>query len=202
MNNPNNNTANWLGFNKLVEGQTLIQLLSGYIVYIVTLTIYNLILLHQQRKRWTNIFKSNWSIYAEFFSPFEYRFLSGKSITRPKVLFPRVTRNDADKDISHLVKYLLNFAFYKFGVEVTLLMLALLISYRMDIIAVLYSIWLCILFGTSRDAKYRIWPVFQTFIVILIVIQYIISVNAPPFLCIGTLNYFQFQIFVVKNRFS
>lgn len=51
VNNPNNNTANWLGFNKLVEGQTLMQLLSGYIVYIVALTAYNLILIHQQRKR-------------------------------------------------------------------------------------------------------------------------------------------------------
>lgn len=51
VNNPNNNTANWVGFNKLTQGQNLMQLLSGYIVYIVALTIYNLILLNQQRKR-------------------------------------------------------------------------------------------------------------------------------------------------------
>lgn len=51
VNNPNNNTANWLGFNKLVDGQTLMQLLSGYIVYIVALSVFNLILMHQQRKR-------------------------------------------------------------------------------------------------------------------------------------------------------
>lgn len=50
-NNPNNNTANWLGFNKVIEGQTLTQLLSGYIVYIVALSAFNLILMHQQRKR-------------------------------------------------------------------------------------------------------------------------------------------------------
>ncbi|XP_031619375.1 piezo-type mechanosensitive ion channel component isoform X7 [Contarinia nasturtii] len=161
VNNPNNNTANWVGFNKLVHGQTLMQLLSGYIVYIVALTIYNLILLHQQRKR----------------------FLSGKSIARPKVLFPRITRNDADKDISHLIKYLFNFAFYKFGVEVTLLMLAILIGARMDIVAVLYAVWLCILFGVSRETKHRIWPIFQSFIVILIVVQYITAVNLPPFIC-------------------
>ncbi|XP_055299196.1 piezo-type mechanosensitive ion channel component isoform X28 [Sitodiplosis mosellana] len=162
VNDPNNNTANWVGFNKLVAGQTLMQLLSGYIVYIVALTAYNLILLYQQRKR----------------------FLSGRSIARPKVLFPRITRSDADKDISHLVKYLLNFAFYKFGVEVTLLMLAILISARMDVVAVLYAIWLCLLFGVSREMKHRIWPIFQSFIVILIVIQYIFAVNMPPFLCI------------------
>lgn len=142
------------------------QLLNGYIVYIVALTAYNLILLYQQRKR----------------------FLSGRSIARPKVLFPRVIRSDADKDISHLIKYLLNFAFYKFGVEVTLLMLAILISSRMDIVAVLYAFWLCFLFGVSRETKHRIWPIFQTFIVILIVIQYVITVNLPPFLCVGMLK--------------
>lgn len=51
INNPNNNTANWIGFNKLVKDQTLMQLLNDYIVYIVALTVFNLILLYQQRKR-------------------------------------------------------------------------------------------------------------------------------------------------------
>lgn len=51
INDPNNNTANWLGFNKLEEGQNLMDLLNGYITYIVALTVYNLILMHQQRKR-------------------------------------------------------------------------------------------------------------------------------------------------------
>lgn len=101
------------------------------------------------------------------------------------MLFTRVTRNDADKDIPHLIKYLLNFAFYKFGVEITLLTLTILVCGRMDIIGILYAIWLCILFGISRETKHRIWPIFQSFIVIMIVIQYIFAVNLPPFLCIG-----------------
>lgn len=46
-----NNTANWLGFNKMVTGQTLIQYLSGYIVYIVALSAFNLVSMHQYRKR-------------------------------------------------------------------------------------------------------------------------------------------------------
>lgn len=66
----------------------------------------------------------------------------------------------------------------------TLLMTAILISARMDIIAVLYAIWLCILFGTTRATKHRIWPIFQTFIVISIVVQYILAVDLPPFLCV------------------
>lgn len=46
------------------------------------------------------------------------RFLSGKPMTRPKVLFPRITRLDAEKDVISMLKYLANFIFYKFGIEV------------------------------------------------------------------------------------
>lgn len=124
----------------------------------------------------------------KIFQSLSNRSLSGKPIPRPKMLFPEITRNDADKDISHLVKYLLNYAFYKFGVEVTLIMLVFSISTRMDIIAVLYAIWLCVLMGASRKMKHRIWPIFQSFIVISIVLQYILTVGLPPYSCLGRLE--------------
>lgn len=104
-------------------------------------------------------------------------------MTRPKVLFPRVTRADADKDLTYLVKYLFNFAFFKFGIEVTLVMLVILIGTRMDIVALIYAGWLCILFAVKRETKARIWPVFQWFIVVLIIIQYVVVVDLPPLFC-------------------
>lgn len=118
-----------------------------------------------------------------------FRFVNGKITTRPKVLFARVSRNDADKDLAHLIKYLFNFVFYKFGVEITLLMLVILISFRLDVIAVIYTVWLSVLFCSTRETKHRIWPIFQWFIVVLIIIQYIIVVNLPPFLCIGNFSF-------------
>lgn len=68
-----------------------------------------------------------------------------------------------------------------------MLMLVVVISYRLDAIASIYTIWLSILFGVSRGTKYRIWPIFQWFIVALIVLQYVLVVDLPPLLCIGTL---------------
>lgn len=53
------------------------------------------------------------------------RFLSGKPMTRPKVLFPRTTRQDADKDLPAMLKYLANFVFFKFGIEVNFEVFAL-----------------------------------------------------------------------------
>lgn len=163
INDPNTNNANWLGFNKLVDDQTLMQLFDSYINYIIIVTIYNVILMAQQRKR----------------------FLSGKSTSRPKILFPRITRNDADKDLIHMVKYLFNFAFFKFGVEVTLVMIVVVIGTRMDVVALIYSIWLCVLFTASRTAKSKLWPIFQWFVVVLTLLQYVVMVNLPPFLCSG-----------------
>lgn len=33
-------------------------------------------------------------------------------------MFPEVTRKEADKDLIHCAKYIINYGFYKFGVEV------------------------------------------------------------------------------------
>ena len=43
----------------------------------------------------------------------------GKSPRTPSVVFPKIKRADADKDIAHLLKYLINYGFYRFGTEVT-----------------------------------------------------------------------------------
>lgn len=44
-------------------------------------------------------------------------------MSRPKIIFPRITRQDADKDLLHMIKYLVNYVFYKFGIEVCLYIL-------------------------------------------------------------------------------
>lgn len=34
-------------------------------------------------------------------------------------MFPNITREDADKNLKNFLKYMFNFAFFKFGVEVS-----------------------------------------------------------------------------------
>jgi hypothetical protein len=46
------------------------------------------------------------------------RHLKGRSLARPYIMFPRVSYKEVDKDILHCVKYLFNYGFYRFGVEV------------------------------------------------------------------------------------
>ena len=37
---------------------------------------------------------------------------------KEKIMFPDITRKDADTDMIHCIKYFINYGFYKFGVEV------------------------------------------------------------------------------------
>lgn len=46
------------------------------------------------------------------------RHLKGRPLAKPLRMFPGITFKDVDHDIPHCVKYLLNFGFYRFGVEV------------------------------------------------------------------------------------
>ena len=46
------------------------------------------------------------------------RHSNGEPISRPHVMFPNIQRCHADQDLRSCFKYLLNYGFYKFGVEV------------------------------------------------------------------------------------
>jgi hypothetical protein len=60
-----------------------------------------------------------------------------------------------------------------------------LIGSRLDLYAVLYSIWLCALVIMKREKLAKIWGIYQAFIATLIPIQYAMAVGLPPALCIG-----------------
>jgi hypothetical protein len=60
-----------------------------------------------------------------------------------------------------------------------------LIGTRMDLYAVLYGLWLCVLVIMEREKLAKIWSIYKVFIVMLIPIQYAMAVGLPPALCIG-----------------
>lgn len=98
------------------------------------------------------------------------------------MLFANVSRDDADKSVPLLIKYLFNYGFYKFGIEITLVMLTIVISFRRDGVSIVYVIWLILLFSVRRGTKQFLWPIFQYFVTISTIAQYAIVLNLPPFL--------------------
>ena len=117
-----------------------------------------------------------------------YRHGKGEPIDTPLVMFPSITRVDADKGIPQCLKFLFNYGFYKFGLEFCLMGLVALIGTRLDFISVLYGIWLLILFAMKRTITARIWPFFQVFAIIALPIQYAFVVAPPTWLCIGKIS--------------
>lgn len=113
------------------------------------------------------------------------RHSKGQSLETPLVMFPSITRADADKGIPECLKFFFNYGFYKFGLEMCLIGIVTLIGTRLDFYSVLYSVWLLLLFSLKRKTVARIWPCFRVFGIIFLPVQYAIVVAPPSWLCIG-----------------
>lgn len=157
------NSAEWLGFQKVKTPLvTLPSLVKWYIAFILVVMIRAIVVVRQHHER----------------------IAKGRNIIRPFFMFPKISRIDADKNISNCIKYFFNFGFYKFGVEICLIATVALIGTRMDFYAVLYGIWLCVLCSMERQKIERIWNVYVGFIAVVLPLQYFMVVGLPPFLCV------------------
>ncbi|KAF2898576.1 hypothetical protein ILUMI_07604, partial [Ignelater luminosus] len=77
----------------------------------------------------------------------------------------------------------------------------------MDVVSVIYAVWLCILYCVSRSMLSKLWDVFLFFIVVFIPIQYCMVIGLPPSLCIRlpwedskTLKRFQEWAYLVDEK--
>ncbi|XP_058977404.1 piezo-type mechanosensitive ion channel component isoform X1 [Musca domestica] len=156
------NNAEWFGLFKANSETGLMGLLKKYIIYMVIATLHAVISLRQYQMR---------------------RLKGTQNDPLPKVPFPEVTREDAEKKLESMIKYLLNYGFYKFGYEICMIALVSTITYRQDIVAVAYAVWLVLLLIFKRKKIAHFWGIFQIFILISIIVQYIVLVQLPPTMC-------------------
>ncbi|XP_043493596.1 piezo-type mechanosensitive ion channel component isoform X2 [Polistes fuscatus] len=155
------NIAEWFGIKKGEPGH-LAELLKGYIGIVTVTTLRKIIRIRQ------------WF----------HRSAKGESLETPQVMFPNIGRVDADRGIPECLKFLFNYGFYKFGLEMCLIGIVTLIGMRLDFYSVLYGCWLLLFFPLKRKTVSRIWPFFKTFAIVLLPIQYALVVAPPTWLCI------------------
>ncbi|KAF7992315.1 hypothetical protein HCN44_001640 [Aphidius gifuensis] len=129
------NTAEWIGMKK-ADPDKLFNLLNGYILIIALTTLRAVIMVRQCF----------------------YRQSRGESLDTPSVMFPNIKRSDADKGISYCLKFLLNYGFYKFGLEFCLMAIVTLIGKRLDFFSVLYGLWLLMLFAKNELQNWLYLP--------------------------------------------
>ncbi|XP_061602172.1 piezo-type mechanosensitive ion channel component 1 isoform X1 [Cololabis saira] len=99
-------------------------------------------------------------------------------------LFPAATRDTLDGGLLPCIKYLLNFTFYKFGLEICFLMTVNVIGQRMNFVVILHGCWMVALLVRRRRAAIAgIWPRYCLFLSIFMIYQYLLCVGIPPALC-------------------
>uniref|UniRef100_A0A8D0AD07 Piezo type mechanosensitive ion channel component 1 (Er blood group) n=1 Tax=Sander lucioperca TaxID=283035 RepID=A0A8D0AD07_SANLU len=102
-----------------------------------------------------------------------------------RALFPGATRDTLDQGLIPCFKYLLNYSFYKFGLEICFLMTVNVIGQRMNFLVIIHGCWLvAIMVRRRRAAIARIWPRYCLFLSIFMIYQYLLCVGIPPALCI------------------
>lgn len=89
----------------------------------------------------------------------------------PSVVFEDVSRLNADKNLGNLLKFLVNYGFYKFGMEITLCWFIVVIFVRLDAVAVFYIFCFTLLVFRNRDHAKRLWQFATFFVAIIIIVQ-------------------------------
>uniref|UniRef100_A0A8C7XQ53 Piezo type mechanosensitive ion channel component 1 (Er blood group) n=1 Tax=Oryzias sinensis TaxID=183150 RepID=A0A8C7XQ53_9TELE len=99
-------------------------------------------------------------------------------------VFPSATRDSLDQGLVACLKYLVNYTFYKFGLEICFLMTVNVIGQRMNFLVLIHGCWMvAILVRRRRAAIVRIWPKYCLFLSIFMIYQYLLCVGIPPVLC-------------------
>ncbi|XP_078337037.1 piezo-type mechanosensitive ion channel component 2-like isoform X2 [Crassostrea virginica] len=153
------NNAVWVGLDK---AGVLSYYLRYYILILVVL-IFERVIFYRQARR---------------------RLYTGIADIPRGVIFSGTNRENADKNLWSCAKYFANYFFYKFGLEICYIMLAIVICVRVDAYSVVYSICLGILLLLSRHRNALLWPVFSILLTVMLPLQYLLCLGFPPGACI------------------
>nr|XP_029133923.1 piezo-type mechanosensitive ion channel component 2-like [Labrus bergylta] len=101
------------------------------------------------------------------------------------IIFQGITRQHLDHGILPCIKYFINYCFYKFGLEISLIVAVNVIGQRMDFYALLHSCALmAVLSRRRRKAIGEVWPKYCCFTAGLMVLQYLLCIGIPPAFCV------------------
>ena len=98
-------------------------------------------------------------------------------------LFIGVHRKDADDSVIKLIKFLINYWFYKFGLEFIAVFLVFAIAERKDFIALIFSLFLFPIILMKRLTVKRLWPCFVIIQTFMLPIQYLLVLGLPIGFC-------------------
>ncbi|KAI5750716.1 hypothetical protein M8J77_000700 [Diaphorina citri] len=95
-------------------------------------------------------------------------------------LFSDVTYFDTDDTIVSCLKYLMNYGFYRFSLEVCFIAMTISTVHRPGFLSLIMLLWLTCFVFMSRSKVNKIWKIFIMYMIIVIPIQYLAIVNTIP----------------------
>ncbi|CAF4903524.1 unnamed protein product, partial [Rotaria sp. Silwood1] len=168
--------AEWFGL-KLTS--KIDQFLGLYILLTIVLTFDAIVQYRQRHRRLTLSVHFNVHLvenpFSILFEPFALKDVHDNSYT-----YDFVDYKQANENMINFLKYLANFIFYRFGLEICYITIIIVISIRLDVMAMMYLIWLGIFLISSRRFIQRIWSIYIFFHIIVFPVQYMSAVGAPP----------------------
>uniref|UniRef100_A0A1I7TGZ6 Piezo_RRas_bdg domain-containing protein n=1 Tax=Caenorhabditis tropicalis TaxID=1561998 RepID=A0A1I7TGZ6_9PELO len=153
--------ADWFGLKK--EGNSEpIYMLFGVIVSIIALAFQSIVIYRQRHHRIAQGLPES---------------LRGK-------VFPDFYPNQYDQSLKHAFMFFVDYGFYKFGMEVTLIAMGIVVWVRMDALAAIQCVWILIFALNKRPVCRRIWVFYVIYMSIMYPLQFILYVGLPPDNCI------------------
>ncbi|CAA92444.3 Piezo-type mechanosensitive ion channel component 1 [Caenorhabditis elegans] len=152
----------WFGLKKEVEGTEPIYMLFGVIVSIIALAFQSIVIYRQRH----------------------YRASLGLPESMRAKVFPDFHHSHFDRSLKNAIQFLIDYGFYKFGLEITMIAIGIDIFNRMDALAAIQCFWLVLFALNKRVFVRRIWVFYVIYMAILYPLQFFSYVGLPPDSCI------------------
>lgn len=113
------------------------------------------------------------------------RKLYGKAAPPHGIIFTDSEPDRYDASLKDGIKFILNYGFYKFGFECSLIMLVIVAWVRMDFVAAILAVWLLAFAILPRGASRILWPFFVIYLAVQLIVVYAMHLGLPQMLCIS-----------------
>ncbi|KAL6740778.1 hypothetical protein Aduo_014100 [Ancylostoma duodenale] len=150
----------WVGIKK--ETDTW-QLLGGMVMAIIVLALQSVVVYRQRH----------------------YRRMRGIPESNSDRVFPSFHIDEFDHSLVHCMKFIVDFGFYKFGYEISIIMMAMNAWVRMDMLAAVMCVWLGLFVLNRRSVCRKLWYIFVIYLAVLFPLQYVIYVGLPEDSCLA-----------------
>ncbi|XP_038069758.1 piezo-type mechanosensitive ion channel component 1-like isoform X2 [Patiria miniata] len=112
-----------------------------------------------------------------------YRNINDLEKPKQRVIFEEVKREQADEGLVNCIKFLANYCFYKYGLEMCYVTTVIVSAVRLDALSVIYLVlMLCMIFLRRKTVSY-LWPFYTILLLILLPLTYALSLGLPPMFC-------------------